>query len=211
MDTTVTEAPRCVCCHRPIPAWEGARYACTGCQQRTGTRLAAIPGLYAALPAVLAPGRGTPLVGSRHRAAGSRPPIALGVVDLTGARGDVHATLTSWVRDWAETGDGEEPDWPAGEQRQVGEACRWMRWRLDWACRSHPAIDDAVAEIAALHGRLRAVVTGERGPRRIAVTCRCGGLLRVTVATSGATCRACGAGYGRAEVMALPLADRAAA
>lgn len=211
MDTTVTEAPRCVCCHRPIPAWEGARYACTGCQQRTGTRLAAIPGLYAALPAVLAPGRGTPLVGSRHRAAGSRPPIALGVVDLTGARGDVHATLTSWVRDWAETGDGEEPEWPAGEQRQVGEACRWMRWRLDWACRSHPAIGDAVAEIAALHGRLRAVVTGERGERPVRLVCPCGGLVPFRVSGSRFHCGGCGEWYGRAEATRLPLAIRAAA
>lgn len=208
MDHTAA-APLCAACHRPLPAWDLPRVACAGCQQRTADRLRDLPGLYAQLDP--RPGRGAPLVGSRHAAAGGRSPARLDVVDLTGARGGVLPVLVGWMRVWAEDGGGELPDWPAGEQQQVAAACRWLRWRLDWACRQHEAAGEAVDEIAAAHRQVRAAATGDRGERRVTVQCGCGGQMRVTVSTSGTTCPGCGHRYGREHLLALPLAARAAA
>lgn len=200
MDTT------CIACHRTIPPWDLPRYACQGCQQRTSAQLAELPELYRQLDP--APGRGGPRVGSRHGTAAE--PLRLDVIDLTGARGHVLTVLSSWIRCWAEDGAGDLPEWPAGEHERVTAACRWLRWRLDWAARQHPAVDDAMHEVRHLHGQLRAAL-GEERERRIAVSCPCGSVLRVTVNTHGATCGGCGQRYGRTEALALPLAARAAA
>ncbi|RKN40773.1 hypothetical protein [Streptomyces hoynatensis] len=194
----------CTACHRTIPAWDRPRHVCTGCQQQTATALATLPGLWAALADRLDPGR-TGSSGSRHAAPGSRPPVDLGIVDL---RGEVLMVLDSWARAVSEDAGEELPErW---EDPAAGPA-RWLRWRLDWAARSWAAADDLVREISDLHRAARAAATGERGERRVTVQCGCGGLLRVGVSTAGADCHGCGARYGHAEVLALPLAARAVA
>jgi hypothetical protein len=157
----MTAAAACVVCHHAIPAWDTPRCACQSCQQRAATQLAALPALYAALDP--RPGQGAPSVGSRHAAAGSRPPVRLDVVDLTGQRGVVLPVLTGWARDWSERRREDGPDWPAGEQGQVTEACRYLRWHLDWAARRHPAVDKALREIGAVYRQVHAAATGDRG------------------------------------------------
>ncbi|MFD6413937.1 MULTISPECIES: hypothetical protein [Actinomycetes] len=199
MDTT---APACVACTRPLPAWDTGRFACVACHQQMDAALAELPGLYARLDIV--PGRGGPRVGSLHTAAGSRPPIDLAVVDL---RAQVHGVLASWVRDWAESGAGDEPTWPATEAARVAAACRWLRWRLDWAVRMHPAIDEAVREIRDAHREVHLAVEG-RDERVVRLACECGGTVAATVSSPGATCPGCGVRYGRAELPTLPPAAR---
>ncbi|WP_432051228.1 hypothetical protein [Streptomyces xiamenensis] len=199
MDTT---APACVACTRPLPAWDQQRFACDGCQQAAADALAELPGLYARLD--ITPGRGGPRVGSLHTAAGSRPPIDLGVIDL---RAQVHGVLTSWVRDWSECGAGDEPTWPATESARVAAACRWLRWRLDWAVRQHPAVDEAIRELRDAHREVHLAVEG-RDERVVRLACQCGGTVAATVSSSGATCPGCGTRYGRAELPTLPPAAR---
>ncbi|MFE1361347.1 hypothetical protein [Streptomyces harbinensis] len=199
MDTT---APACVACHRPLPAWDPSRFACVACHQQVDGALAELPALVAQLD--VTPGRSGPRVGSLHAAAGSRPPIDLAVVDL---RAQVHGVLASWVRDWAESGAGDEPTWPATETARVAAACRWLRWRLDWAVRMHPAVDEAVREIRDAHREVRLAVEG-RDERAIRLACPCGSTVSATVSSAGATCPACGVRYGRSELLALPVAAR---
>jgi hypothetical protein len=196
----------CLVCQRQIPSWDHQRLVCHGCQQRGAEQLNWLPGLYKLLDPM--PASGSPLVGSRHGTAGSRPPLDLHVVDLTGRSGVVLPVLAGWVRDWADVGQLAPPVWPDGEQQRVTAACRWLRWHLDWACRQHPAIDEALREIGDAYRAVHGAATGEHGERRVGVVCRCGATLRVTVSTGGATCM-CGTSYGRAEVLALPLAARA--
>lgn len=198
-------APRCTSCHRAIPAWDLPRRACVGCQQHTSQRLDQLPDLYAQLDP--RPGRSGSATGSRHAAAGSRPPIRLDVVDLTGRHG-ILVALTGWVRVWHEDGAGALPPWPAAETEQVSVCCRWLRWRLDWATRQHEAISDAIREIADAHRHVHSIVTGDRPPRRVTVACPCGGTMRVTLDTADVRCPACSTQYGHSEALSLPLAER---
>lgn len=188
---------RCVTCHRPMPAWDLPRLACAGCQGRTADRLAELPGLMAALPAMLAPGRGGPATGSRHGAAGSRPPISLHVVDLAAA---VPAVLDSWARDWAEQAGLERP--------AVGTVAGWLRWHLDWAARQHPAVDEFMREIAALHAQVHAAAGGDRPERAVHVTCPCGGTIPWRVSQDHYRCHGCGQQYDRDQAAELPPAPR---
>ncbi|MGW7296126.1 hypothetical protein ACWGIB_27535 [Streptomyces xiamenensis] len=193
--------PACVACHRELPAWDQQRVACVSCQAAVDSALAELPALVAQLD--VTPGRGGPRVGSLHTAAGSRPPVDIGVIDL---RTQVHGVLASWVRDWSESGAGDLPTWPATETGRVAAAARWLRWRLDWAVRMHPAVDEAVREIRDAHREVRLAVEG-RDERAVPVTCKCGAVLRATVSSTGARC-GCGREYGRAELLALPVAAR---
>lgn len=56
--------------------------------------------------------------------------------------------LDSWARDWQTYLHDDLP--PA----TVAHLCRWFTARLDWALRSHPAMDDFHAEINTMHARL---------------------------------------------------------
>lgn len=204
---TPAEPQRCTACHHTLPAWDLPRVACTACQQHTAARLASLPALYAQLPAALAPGSATARYGTRHGTGGGEP-IRLDIVDLTGPRGAVLPVLTGWIRVWHEDSGAALPDWPTGEQQQIETGCRWLRWHLDWACRRHEAVAEAIHEIAAAWRAVHAAATGDPGERRIPVRCPCGHVLRVTASTPGTTCGRCGTRYGRTQVLSLPLAAR---
>lgn len=207
---TAATASACVVCHRPLPGWDPDRLACALCQQHTDHHLRQIPELNHQLQhGTIGSGWRT---GSRGAAAGSRPPSgwSAAVSDLTGPSGLVLHTLAGWCADWADVGQIAPPEWPAGSTAgQVDTACRWLRWHLDWACRRHPAVDEAMAEIAAVARHVRAAV-GERAERRVGVTCGCGVVLHVTATTGRTTCAGCGTAYNRVDVLQLPLAPRAA-
>ncbi|MFF7443721.1 hypothetical protein [Streptomyces sp. NPDC008122] len=65
--------------------------------------------------------------------------------------------------------------------------------------------------MASIWRTLSRTVTGERAPRRIAVTCPCQQTLRITLDVRGLTCPGCRTEYGHSEVLRLPLAGRRAA
>ncbi|WP_062215698.1 hypothetical protein [Streptomyces sp. NBRC 109706] len=198
-----TLAPCCTACYRPLPAWDLDRLACPGCQSRAAERLAELPALLAALSPV--PTRTGGLV-AVHGPAGSRPPIALHAVDLSV---EVPALLDSWARDWASVAGHDLPErWLPNAA--AGPAL-WLRWRLDWACRQHPAVEEALREIGHAWSAVRTAALGERAERRVAVVCPCQGLLRVGVSTDAATCAGCGTRWSRGDLLGMPLAQRSAA
>lgn len=201
----ITPPAVCVACTRPLPAYDLPRAACVGCQQRCSEQLKWLPGCYRLLdPAPRRAGA----TGSRHGAPGSRPPVDLTIVDLTGRRG-VLGVLTSWMRVWHEDGAGDLPEWPTVEHEQVTTACQWLRHRLDWACRSHEAAAEILREVGDAYRQVYGAATGERGERRVALGCPCGGRVPFTASTGGASCADCGAWYGRAELVGLTPAPRA--
>lgn len=212
-------ADTCACCHRTIPTWDLPRYACQGCQQRTSGRLAELPTLYAALDATPTKRTGSAMVGGRHRIAGSRVLVDLAVVDLTSpaSRDSVLMKLATWAEDWAAAR--ELDDRPArwdrdddGAPREpVTELCGWLRWRLDWAVRNHPAIDDFVDEVDRCFGKVHASATGDHGERPVWLLCPCGGTVAFRASGDQFRCGTCRTWYGRTEVTSLPLAERNAA
>lgn len=203
--------PTCTACARQLRTDELGRVACRVCHSRADENLAALAGpdgLYAQLSACMAPGS-TPKDG---RAAGGRAaplPVRLAPLDLA-ARGGVVTVLQSWLVDWHETLGWSHPRWQGDLQGQLDQVVDALRKNLDWAASSHPAFDEFAGEVSSLVRACRRQVTGERPERRIAVSCSCGGVLRVTVSTPGARCAGCGTQYDRVGVLDLPLAQRAA-
>lgn len=81
----------------------------------------------------------------------------------------VATILDGWVRDWVNIRDMRE-NLP---NPTVVELARWMLNRMDWACDSHPAIDEVAAELKAVRHSLRAVAgTSEIRPEHLDVPCR---------------------------------------
>ncbi|MER5618325.1 hypothetical protein [Streptomyces sp. NPDC002215] len=83
-----------------------------------------------------------------------------------------------------------------------------LRFNLQWAVTSHPAVDEFSRETALIYRQCEAQVSGERWPRVISVACPCGTTLRVTLDTAGCCCPGCGQQYGHGEVLQLPMAER---
>jgi hypothetical protein len=76
----------------------------------------------------------------------------------------VPAVLDSWARDW------QGYQWAILPDPSVSALSQWLLDRLDWACDSHPAVDDFAAELADCAARLR-----PRGPKvelKTGVPCR---------------------------------------
>lgn len=139
-------------------------FTCFACMGRIGRQVKEIPSQYSELDAT--PG-GNPgdsrVTGSREAPLGVR----VNVLDLIvqAGTGTVHdpdgdqlgtvpviPRLDSWVSDWIEArGQGEHRPVPT-----ITVLCSWLADRVDWACQSHPAIDDFAAEIKAIIGALYA-------------------------------------------------------
>lgn len=211
-DLNEYEWPTCGPCGRQLRNDELGRLTCRLCQDRTDSALRQLPGpagLYANLATVLAPG------GARGegRVTGSRTaplPLRLEPLSLS-ARGGVVTVLQAWLIDWHECLGWHHPRWRGNLQQQLDEVVHALRVNLEWAATEHPAFDEFAHEVAGLVRQCEQQITGERRERPVMVTCPCGAVLRVTVSTPGARCRGCDTQYGRAEVLELPLAERAAA
>jgi hypothetical protein len=145
----------CVCCEtRPTP--DG--YACSGCCNRAGDKLALIAGLApdARLVAAGLVRRGG---GSGSNKPGSRPPLNDGATDTLD---EVQNTLTTLARDIADTRGQSAPrhlgrDPIVVAARALQAQIEWMRHALDGA---EPYAIRAFDEIADCAGRLRGVVNG---------------------------------------------------
>lgn len=76
----------------------------------------------------------------------------------------VPAVLDSWARDW------QGYRWAILPDPSVSALSQWLLDRLEWACDTHPAIDDFASELAECTARLR-----PRGPKvelKTGVPCR---------------------------------------
>ncbi|MBB6440116.1 hypothetical protein [Streptomyces candidus] len=205
------DAPRCTICAHPLWTDEVGRYACRPCEQRISrdlTALAGPGGLYARLCLRIYPSRGgdgAAVSGTPNRSM----PLNAEVLSLT-ATGGIVSTLETWVEDWATYGLGTVGI--GGRlQYRVDAAVVTLRLNLPRACSKHPALDEFAAELAQAVRRCRAIISGEREPRRIPVQCPCGTVLMVALDTPGVSCKGCGHDYGHDDIRDLPIAERAAA
>jgi hypothetical protein len=172
--------------------------------------LEALPALYRALADVLQPGRrgGGPVVSGTP---GSRMPGG-DALDLR-ARGGIEGVVGGWARDLCERENWTIPDYTS-ISAIVDWACHILAINLPMICDEHPAVKEMAAELRKTTAQAERLITGEKPPRRITVTCstdQCHGTMHVTLDTPGARCPACGEQYGHAEVLQLPMAERRAA
>jgi len=178
------------------------------CRQHVYEDLADLPKLYRQLADALEPSRR----GDQARG-GTRTaplPCSLDALDLR-ARGGIQGVLTSWEDDVRDTLDWELRPFRGSIEQDVDGSAQFLQVQLAWICDSHPAAKELADEIRQIAGQARRLITGEKPPRRIGVTCPCGTVLRVTLDTPGVRCGGCEAQYGHAEVLRLPMAERAAA
>ncbi|MDH6224325.1 hypothetical protein [Streptomyces sp. MJP52] len=206
-----TPVARCIICPRQLLDREAGRYLCTLCEQRIDRDLAALAGpagLYARLCLRIQPGRrgdGPAVSGTPGRSI----PCNLDVLSLT-ADGGLVSVLETWVEDWSTYGLGVQGD--GGRlQARLDQAVHTLRLNLPRAVYRHRALDEFGSELSGLVRQARAIIDGERAPRRIAVQCPCGAVSRITLDTDGFECRGCRTEYGHAEALSLPMAARAAA
>jgi hypothetical protein len=204
-------APRCVICPRQLLDHETGRFICLPCEHRIDQdlrKLAGPAGLYARLCLRIQPGRGGdgPAVSGTP---GRAMPCNETVLTMT-ANGGLVSTLETWVEDWATYGLARCST--GGRlQHRVDVAVGTLRLNLTRAASRHPALDECAREIAQIVRQAEAIISGERAPRRIPVTCPCGTVRSVTLDTDGFECRGCGAEYGHSEALRLTVAERRAA
>ncbi|MFJ8594835.1 hypothetical protein [Streptomyces sp. NPDC093598] len=204
-------SPRCVICPRQLLDHETGRYICLPCEHRIDQdlrKLAGPAGLYARLCLRIQPGRG-----------GSDGPVVSGTpgrqlpggepLNLT-ANGGIVSDLETWVRDWATYGLATIGT--GGRlQHRVDQAITTLRLNLPHAASRHPALDDFSKEVYKIRAQAETIISGERAPRRIPVTCPCGTVRTVTLDTDGFQCSGCGTEYGHSEALRLTVAERRAA
>jgi hypothetical protein len=202
----------CTVCHCDLYADELTHQACRPCTVRTDQYLRALAGtdgLYARLSGRLMPGSssgGPSVSGSRT----APLPLRLEPLSLM-ARGGVVTILQTWLIDWHELLGWTHPRWQGDLQQQCDQAVKALRINLNWAAAEHPAFAEFAQEVGQLRRQCEQQITGEKPPRRVTVLCPCGGTMRVTLDTPGAKCPGCSEQYGHAEVLQLPMAQRAAA
>ncbi len=201
-EIAAAESEPCAICRKPART-----RVHPGCQARIAEHLAELPALHAELADHLVPDRG----GDGGRAGTRTAPIpcSLEVLSLT-SRGGIEGVLAGWEASTREL-LGWDPAPPRTVGQSVGASARFLAVNLSWICDNHPAITDLAHELAALVAHADRIITGDRPERRVAVACRCGGTLHVTLSTPGTRCANCGQQYGHAEALQLPLAQRTAA
>ncbi|MEU9444629.1 hypothetical protein AB0D42_27860 [Streptomyces sp. NPDC048304] len=178
-----------------------------GCRERIDADLRELPDLYRQLGDALTPGRrgGDGRTGTR-----SAPlPCNVDALDLLG-RGGVEGVVGGWARDLCEREGWDVPQYQS-VVAIVDWACATLALNLGIICDEHPAVREIADELRQVAGQARRIITGEKPPRRIGVSCTCGRTLKVTLDTAGVRCPDCSAQYGHSEALRLPLAERRAA
>jgi hypothetical protein len=131
----------CTICQRPTDEREPVRH--DRCANRLRADLVAIPGLYALMGAVLAPGTAG---GARVSGTRTAPlPVRLEPLSLR-ARGGIVTVMATWEADWRET-RGWEPGHRGESERDLAAIVLWLRAHLPWAIESHPAIREFGEEL----------------------------------------------------------------
>lgn len=199
----------CVCCHRTLR--DGETLGCRICQREGVQRLRALPGLYAASAAHLAPGRSASGTGRVSGSKSAPLPVRADVLDARGPGGVVWV-VTQWeeiVR--SELGFGEVP-FRGDYQASITGSTQFLVSNVVWLYAQFRAVEELHGELRAWHGRLTALISGADRERQLTLMCGCGEALPgVTLSTPGRRCASCGQQYGWAELRQLHLAARSAA
>jgi hypothetical protein len=197
------ETQPCAVCDKPARSERVHR----GCRQRINDNLAELPTLYRQLGDALTPGRR----GGDGRSGSRTAPLPCNVdaLDLI-SRGGIEGVVGGWARDLCEREQWDLPDYTS-IHAIVDWACATLQLNLTLLCDEHPAIKEIAQETAHVAGQARRIITGEKPPRRIGVSCTCGRTLKVTLDTAGVKCPGCSTQYGHSELFKLPFAERRAA
>lgn len=203
------DRPACVICRRNLWDDELCRYACRPCEHAGHALLNALPALYRQTADLLQPGVG----GGGGRISGSKSaplPCSEHVLNLR-ARGGMVTVLATWEEAVREEVGYSQATFRGGFEATLDGAVEFLAINCPWIYAAFAAVDDFHDEIRQLHGRARALVSGEPPARRVTVVCAlCDATMRITLDTPGRRCK-CGTQYGWAELRQLPLAERAAA
>lgn len=185
--------PNCPICLKSIdPERESIRHQ--RCAERLDANLADIPGLYALMGDVLAPGT----AGDRTRVSGTRTaplPVRLEPLSLR-ARGGIVTVLATWEADWRET-RGMAPAERGTSERDLAAIVMWLRAHLPWAVEYHAGIRefadevrDVVRECHAAAGLLPSMMRIGCCPALVEGE-TCGTVLRVDPQAEEIRCRKC--------------------
>jgi hypothetical protein len=196
----------CTICHGPTDDRDPVRHQ--RCAERLAADLRAIPGHYALMGAVLAPGT----AGGGAHVSGTRTaplPVRLEPLSLR-AKGGMVTVMASWEVDWRET-LGWDPGYRGGGQQDLAAIVLWLRAHLPWAVESHPAVNEFAAEVRDLLHQCKAaagllprmmrigdcpnVPDGEQEP--------CATALYADPMGDAIRCRRCGARWPRGQWMLL--------
>ncbi|MER7517818.1 hypothetical protein [Streptomyces sp. NPDC126499] len=204
----MNESAFCTRCARDLRDHEWGRYLCRPCEDRIATALVAIPAMYGQLSQHLYRGASTGPSVSGSKTAPA--PLREDVLELQLETGPILAPLQSWVRDWEHHGHAELHETGTLQDRVTG-ACRTLRYNLAWAVEHHAAADEFANEVGSIHRTLAGITGGEKPARKLHVACPCGHAVPFTLNTRGESCLACGADYGRGDILRMNLTDRRAA
>jgi hypothetical protein len=196
----------CTICQRPTDDRDPVRHQ--RCAERLAADLRAIPGHYALMGAVLAPGT----AGGGAHVSGTRTaplPVRLEPLSLR-ASGGLVTVMATWEVDWRETRGLTAAVRGTGE-RDLAAIVLWLRAHLPWAIESHPAVDEFATEVRDLLrqcksaagllpkmmriGDCPAVAEGEDEP--------CGTALYADPLGQKVQCRKCGGVWWRGQWMLL--------
>lgn len=198
----------CELCTRPT----GDAYLCPPCSADLGDRLEQLPGLYAALGAMLAPVRSAEGGGGRTAAVEAPLPLRSDVAD---ARADF-AVLEVWARALAQ--DRQQPAAvPAADDlgARVTAACAALVAAVPWIAASWPAAADCAHEVRDLYDSARSVVGAADLPARMGPCPTvvhgqpCGAELLLPAGAQVLACPWCGTTYPPGVWAALKVAQRA--
>lgn len=203
IDDALDTAP-CAVCDKPARGERVHR----GCRQHMAQALRQLPTLYRQLAEALMPSRrgdGPAITGSPSS---SMPPNE-DALDLR-SRGGIEGVVGGWARDLCERERWDIPTYQS-VQSIVDWACAVLLANLAVICDEHPAVKEIAHELGKVTAQASGILTGEKPPRRIGVSCTCGRTLKVTLDTAGVKCPDCSTQYGHSEALRLPLAERRAA
>lgn len=201
------DAPATACTRCRAALWDtelaAGRWACGRCEQTGFDQLRALPALFRRIDqtSALIKGRSGDLVAGTG--SGSKPPLNLGILDLT-CKGGVVEQLQAITDSWFLA-----LRWQPGRtlrHDEIDEAVKPLINNIRWACENYSEIATDLKKISTLHGQLDRLDTGERPAHRIRVHCRtddCHGRMVITMTTKWATCPDCGTEYDRDQLMRL--------
>lgn len=199
----------CTICLRPTDEREPIRH--DRCAHRLDRSLAALPGLYALMGAVLAPGA----VAGGGRVSGNTrtAPLPVRIEPLSlRASGGIVAAVATWEADWRDA-RGLAPARRGSSQDDLAGIVVFLRLHLPWAIEQHPAIQEFADEVSRLvhecrqaGGLLPSMTRVGECPALVGEEA-CGAALYADPMAEAIRCR-CGARWGRGQWMLLGRAMR---
>jgi hypothetical protein len=195
----------CTICRRPLDP-QREQYRHQRCADRLRTDLTELPGLYALMGAVLAPGT----AGGGARVSGTRTaplPVRLEPLSLR-ARGGIITILATWEVDWRDLRGLTDAQRGIGA-RDLSAIVLWLRAHLPWAIENHAAVDEFAAEVRDIGRQCRAAAG--LLPNMMRIGCcpaligdeACGAALHADPQAEEIRCRRCRTSWPRARWMLL--------